>query len=119
MDTNEILEVAAMKLAVNRSPDDEELIQRFENALERMRQGQFGVCEGCSCTIPMARLNALPYATLCIDCQRENERHGQANGRGAEDLRWAKVYDKPLGDSESDSDVKLSDFEMDLSESGR
>ena len=44
---------------------------------------------------------------------------GQANGRGVEDLRWSKVYDKPLGDSESDSDVKLSDFEMDLSESGR
>ena len=38
---------------------------------------------------------------------------------GPKTIRWAKVYDKPLGDSESDSDVKLSDFEMDLSESGR
>src|SRR5262249_44449802 len=31
-----------------------------ENALERMRRGQYGVCEGCGMKIPMARLNALP-----------------------------------------------------------
>src|SRR6185437_7894466 len=30
----------------------------IENALERMRDGQYGVCEGCSCSIPLARLNA-------------------------------------------------------------
>src|SRR3990170_5107014 len=44
----------------------------IENALQRMRDGQYGVCEACGCSIPMARLNALPYATLCINCQRES-----------------------------------------------
>ena len=51
-------------------------LARIENALERMREGQYGICEGCGCSIPMARLNALPYATLCIKCQREVEREG-------------------------------------------
>jgi len=92
---------------------------QIEHALKRIVEGVYGRCEYCSGKIAEARLNALPYTNSCIDCQRENERHGAPNGRGAEDIRWAKVYDKPLGDSESDSDVKLSDFEMDLSESGR
>jgi DnaK suppressor protein len=92
---------------------------QIEHALKRIVEGHYGRCEYCGGKIAEARLNALPYTNSCIDCQRENERHGQANGRGAEDIRWAKVYDKPLGDSEADSDVRLSDFEMDLSESGR
>ena len=62
----------------------------IENALERMREGQFGVCEGCGCTIPMARLNALPYATLCIECQRESERYGSQNRSDAD---WGRVLD--------------------------
>ena len=51
-------------------------LTRIEYALERMRSGQFGVCEGCNTPIPMARLNALPYATYCIKCQREAEARG-------------------------------------------
>ncbi|NBW97456.1 MAG: TraR/DksA family transcriptional regulator [Planctomycetia bacterium] len=48
----------------------------IENALERMRAGHYGTCEYCGGKIPMARLNALPYATMCIGCQRESERAG-------------------------------------------
>jgi DnaK suppressor protein len=48
----------------------------IEHALERMRDGDYGLCEVCGCKIPMARLNALPYATICITCQREIERTG-------------------------------------------
>ena len=52
----------------------------IENALERMRSGQYGVCEGCARKISMARLDALPYATMCIDCQRDSEREGGSQG---------------------------------------
>jgi DnaK suppressor protein len=48
----------------------------IENALDRMKSGQYGLCEVCNCRTPMARLNALPYATMCIDCQRDVERTG-------------------------------------------
>ena len=51
----------------------------IENALERMKEGNYGQCEVCSCRIPMARLDALPYATMCIGCQREIERSGEAS----------------------------------------
>ena len=78
----------------------------IENALVRMRDGQFGVCEGCSCTIPMARLTALPYATLCIDCQRESERYGKGAGG---DNDWARVLD-----TSGDADVSINDIEIDV-----
>jgi len=48
----------------------------IENALERMKEGTYGQCEVCSCRIPLVRLHALPYATMCIGCQRELERTG-------------------------------------------
>ncbi len=78
----------------------------IENALERMREGQYGVCEGCTCSIPMARLNALPYATLCIDCQRESERFGKGAGGDGD---WARLLD-----SSGDADVTISDIEIDV-----
>jgi len=48
----------------------------IENALDRMKSGHYGLCEVCNSRIPMARLNALPYATMCIGCQRDAERTG-------------------------------------------
>ena len=58
--------------------------------------GVYGRCEYCGGKIAEARLNALPYTNSCIDCQRENERTGQAlRARSPTTYRWAKIYDKP------------------------
>jgi DnaK suppressor protein len=48
-------------------------IQAIESALERMRDGRYDTCEECGGKIPLARLQALPVAELCIFCQRERE----------------------------------------------
>jgi DnaK suppressor protein len=45
-----------------------------KSALERMKDGQYGICAGCKARIPIARLRAVPHATLCIICQREAEK---------------------------------------------
>ena len=54
----------------------------IENALERMKGGSYGLCEHCGGKIPLARLQALPYATSCIRCQREAEQGGPRRGPG-------------------------------------
>ena len=82
-------------------------LSHIENALERMREGHYGKCEGCSVSIPMARLQALPYATLCIQCQREAEKNGEAGGSSAD---WGRLLD-----SSGFDDLKLSDIELDVS----
>jgi len=48
-------------------------LAQIEEALEKIRQGNYGECEVCQGKIPLARLNALPYAITCIDCQRAAE----------------------------------------------
>jgi DnaK suppressor protein len=83
-------------------------LARIEYALERMREGQFGVCEGCGINIPLARLQALPYATCCIKCQRETERQGAA---GSSDVDWSRLLDVPG----NDADVSINDIELDVS----
>ena len=92
---------------------------QIEHALQRIVEGVYGRCEYCGNKIAEARLNALPYTNSCIDCQRENERTGQTFRGGVETVRWDKIAYKSLDDSDGESDINLSDFEMDLSESGR
>jgi DnaK suppressor protein len=92
---------------------------QIENALERIGRGVYGRCEYCGGKIAEARINALPYTNSCIDCQRENERTGGFGFRKGEDTRWAKIYDKPATETDSDADVNLADLELDLSETGR
>ena len=48
-------------------------LTQIDGALERMRDGRYGMCDNCTKPIPLARLQALPYAVSCIDCQRELE----------------------------------------------
>ena len=88
-------------------------LSQIERALARMKQGIYGVCEHCQCKIPVARLNALPYSTTCIECQREMEHYpGWAGGRGGAD--WEKVYDAGTSPDE-EREVNISEIEMDLS----
>jgi DnaK suppressor protein len=50
------------------------LINKIREALERIEEGTFGVCEMCEEEIGEARLKARPVTTLCIDCKMEQER---------------------------------------------
>ncbi len=52
----------------------EELIQRIDNALRKIEEGTYGICDRCQTSIKPDRLRAIPYATLCIDCQESLER---------------------------------------------
>lgn len=81
-------------------------LSHIEVALERMRDGNYGLCEGCGEGIPMARLQALPYATMCIQCQREAEKSGNSLGSGA---NWQRILDVGMAESE----VSAGDLEID------
>ena len=48
-------------------------IQEIDEALDRIRDGSFGLCENCEKTILKARLEAIPYARLCLKCKTEEE----------------------------------------------
>ena len=79
-------------------------LANIERALVRIKSGNYGDCEGCGERIPLARLNALPYATSCIECQRAAENGGGAGGQSSD---WSRVLDTGY----SDVDVSFSDLE--------
>jgi len=54
--------------------NSEHVLAEIDAALKRIEEGTYGVCTNCAQPIPEERLEALPWATLCIDCQRERER---------------------------------------------
>ena len=52
---------------------ERKLRNKIEDALARIEEGTFGTCEGCECVIPERRLDAVPYARYCVECQSKAE----------------------------------------------
>ena len=50
------------------------VLEEIKAALKRIEEGTYGICTNCGKQIAEARLEALPWATLCIDCARDRER---------------------------------------------
>lgn len=50
------------------------MLHKVINALEKLDRGTYGRCDACSKPIKKARLRALPFATLCLECQARLER---------------------------------------------
>lgn len=56
---------------------DREKIMKVEEALRRLKDGDYGICEECGEAIGVKRLRALPFALLCVRCQEEEEQAEQ------------------------------------------
>lgn len=48
------------------------MVMHIDAALSRIDQGTYGICKACSEEIPEQRLQAVPYAELCIDCAEKS-----------------------------------------------
>lgn len=70
-----------------------EILQRLDEALDHMEKGVYGICEDCGREIDVQRLEALPYTTLCIHCQRQEEDNHQSRERPIEE----EVLSPPFG----------------------
>ena len=61
--------------------NDQEVMSEIDDALYRIEQGTFGLCEGCladnksntKSRIPKGRLKVIPYARNCVECERKRE----------------------------------------------
>ena len=48
-------------------------LQKVQEALERIADGSFGLCETCRKKVPKERLKAIPWAALCVSCKMKEE----------------------------------------------
>ncbi len=55
---------------------EEDILGKIESSLERIEEGTYGTCEECGVRIPKNRLNAIPYAELCVRCAERIEQGG-------------------------------------------
>jgi DnaK suppressor protein len=74
----------ALQLAESGSAE----IAEVDAALEKIEDGTYGMCESCGGEIPWRRLEALPYATMCIECKRQQE---VGSGGGDAASGWSAV----------------------------
>jgi len=54
---------------------DQNKLRAIEEALDRIKEGTFGICENCGNEIPVARLEAMPFAVTCVPCKTEQEKY--------------------------------------------
>ncbi|MHC5055686.1 MAG: TraR/DksA family transcriptional regulator [Planctomycetota bacterium] len=74
----------AMQLAESGSSE----LAQIDQALQKMEEGTYGQCEACNADIPWGRLEAVPYATLCVACKERQERTGTT---GTSAAGWSAV----------------------------
>ena len=61
------------ELSMNIASSEQQILYQIDEALKRLDDGSFGLCQQCNQPIAMSRLKAVPYASLCIECQRAKE----------------------------------------------
>jgi len=60
----------AKELSIEQNTLD--LLSKVNHALDRVAAGTYGTCESCGTSIPVERLDVLPYSTLCVECASRN-----------------------------------------------
>lgn len=54
--------------------NERKLLYELDDALKKIEEGKFGICEDCKSFITKSRLKAVPYARLCVKCQEKKEK---------------------------------------------
>ena len=69
-------------------------LAQIDDAIDRIEENTYGLCEECGVKIPKARLKVLPFAIYCVECQEKNEREEKYTREESEDgIRKVPVAD--------------------------
>ncbi len=60
---------------------ERKLLSKIDEAIVRIEEGEYGICEECGCDINVKRLEARPVTTLCIDCKTLQEKKEKSQGQ--------------------------------------
>jgi len=66
-------------------------LQAIEDALDRIGEGSYGICESCEQEIAEGRLQAMPFTRLCVQCQSDRETEAKQNRRGDDDRTYRRL----------------------------
>ena len=66
-------------------------LQAIQEALARIDDGSYGVCDNCEAEIAEGRLEALPFTRLCVNCQAEREKEAKTARRFEDERGYRKL----------------------------
>jgi len=99
----DVCDLSAQDIARNMSLSlrerDRMKLHAIEEALERIREGTYGICEDCEDPIPVGRLQIMPFATTCVSCQSRQERVEKLS-RQAGGIAGSNLYSHELAATE-------------------
>jgi DnaK suppressor protein len=70
---------------------EREKVQSIQEALERIDEGTYGICESCEAEIAEGRLSALPFTRMCVACQAEHEKEMKASRRFEDERAYRRL----------------------------
>ncbi|QEM69587.1 TraR/DksA family transcriptional regulator [Geobacter sp. FeAm09] len=79
---------------------EREKLHSIDEALLRIDEGEYGICEECEEEIPLGRLKAMPFARHCVKCKSDLEKLQAQTKRFEEDRAYREI---PLGGEEEDA----------------
>lgn len=77
---DQVVSEANREIALRSVDQKTRLVHEVQLALEAIAGGSYGICEACEREIPRRRLEALPWARLCVACQSAEEAAGHVDG---------------------------------------
>ena len=81
MDPKDVADVASddmdRKMIEAIGSQDLKRLRMIDSALTRIKQGKYGLCMKCSKKIPRERLEAIPYALMCVECKTMEEKRNR------------------------------------------
>ncbi len=79
---------------------EREKVHAIDEALLRIKENEYGICEECEEEIPLGRLKAMPFARHCVKCKSDLENLQAQTKRFEEERAYREI---PLGSEEEDS----------------
>ncbi len=79
---------------------EREKLMAIDDALQRIADKTYGICESCEGEIQLGRLKVLPFTRLCVKCQEENEKEAKRQKTLENERSYRKL---DLADSEEES----------------
>lgn len=76
---------------------EREKVHSIDEALLRIAEGEYGICEECDEDIPMGRLKVLPFTRHCVKCKSDLEKFQAQTRRIEEDRAYREI---PVGDDD-------------------
>lgn len=76
-------------------------LQAIDEALERIDQKTYGICESCEGEIAQERLKAMPFTRLCVQCQQEQESEARRHRRSEEGFAFRRFGNFDLDEEQS------------------